>query len=473
MTDLNSNKKIPISLEYDQLEQLISNYINKFINKRISGAQISITKKDKIIFSESYGLSNRENHKKVTNSNTFNYASVSKLFIWVSIMQLVEKNKLDLSESIFKYLPEDFKLKLYSNEPITLLHLMNHTAGFEASWIHTSEDGVPLSSSDFNSMKETLLKGYSGIQCFNPGEVHSYSNFGATIAAYIVEYISGVPYYQYVMDNIFKPCKMNCCYPERKPIKEIIDQKVTGYRYHKKSDEFKLTDLYWAEWLYASGSVIGTANDLSKFAIELMSTNMKNKLFKNKETLKELLSMSYTSGNKELFSVFHGFLGTDGNYRGIGHTGCVEGMSSHFLILPEEELSVTILINDQNADDICVGLLNLITGSDYSKTINEELPSIELFKGEYVKTRTQIVNRTTPFEIMEVTVNDKNSIKLKLGNRIEIYKQIKPYIFENIDAPENIPCNKKIYFQVHNNKVKKYVSFACDWLPIEKFKKYN
>ena len=84
-------------------------------------------------------------------------------------------------------------------------------------------------------------------------------------------------------------------------------------------------------------------------------------LFQKKETSDELLKISYTSTGEELFSIHHGFWGTDGNFRGLCHTGCVDGMVANFLIFPQEKFSVAVLVNDENGWDISLGVPSLLT----------------------------------------------------------------------------------------------------------------
>lgn len=443
----------------------IDDYVQQFIGKSIAGAQISITKGNKIIFSKGYGLSNVEKNIPVTQSSTFNFASISKLFIWVSAMQLKEQGKLDLNEDIKKYLPADYPLHLSFSEPVTFLNLMNHNAGFEAYWKYYSGSGE---SRDFSSLGESIYSCYSGVQCFKPGEIEGYSNYGANLAAYIVETISGIPFYEYVNENIFKVCGMNCCYPERNPVDSILANKATGYT-NKSYGKFIATACYSGDWLYASGSVIGCADDLSLFANALMPKDGEiSPLFDSNDTLKELLSISYSPTGEELFSIHHGLWGTDGNFKGLSHTGCVDGMVSNFVIVPEKNLSISILVNDQDGVDISYGVVWLLTGNDYAEIEDKsDFPDSKLLDGKYVHVRTRFFNRKTPFLPYEVQSIDKNKIQVTINGSSSYYKQIRPYIYENITDTRGINFKSKIYFKVQDRKVVKATIWKNDLVPIE------
>ena len=455
--------KTPSGISSTNIESQVDEFMNKFVGKKVPGAQVSISKNGNIILSKGYGKANIEKGTPVTSSTTFNYASVSKLFIWTAAMQLQEQGKLDLKCDIRKYLPKNYRLKINFKQPVTFENLMNHNAGFEAFWSHHGN------SSDFNSLGEATRRCYSGNQCFKPGEFQGYSNYGANLAAFIIENISGIPFYKYVKENIFKPCCMNVCYPERDPIKCVVQNKAVGY-----NGRFKKTSVYAGDWLYASGSVIGSADELSKFASALMPTkDKKSPLFKKPETLKKMLSVSYSPTGEELFSIHHGFWGTDGNYRGLGHTGCVEGMVSHFLIVPEENFSVSVLVNGENGWDITYGLAWLLTGNDYQKfDNNSKFPNSKLFEGEYVHARTKFMNRKKPFEIMKVESIDKNTIQVKTGNISQKYIQIRPYLFENITAKGGPALKSKIYFKTENGKVVKGITFKNDLIPLSKLNRF-
>ena len=349
--NLYKHNDITKKLEY------IDIYAKSKVGKVSPGAQVSVMKDGKNIFSKGYGFANIDRKIPVDTSTSFNYGSISKLFIWISAMQLKEQNKLDLNKDIREYLPENYELHINSKEPVTFLNLMNHNAGFESYWKYHDGTGE---SCDFDSTGEAVKNCYSGIQCFDPGRFVGYSNYGANLAAYIIENITGVPFFEYVQKNIFDKCDMKCCYPEQNPDEEVMSQKALGYTRSAFGD-FTKTSCYSGDWLYASGSVVGTTSDLMKFAQELMpSENQQSKLFANNETLQELLDVSYSSTGEELFSIHHGFWGTNGNYIGLGHTGLVDGMCSNFVIVPEENLAISVLANAQNAYDLTYNIVNLI-----------------------------------------------------------------------------------------------------------------
>ncbi|AEF82975.1 serine hydrolase domain-containing protein [Leadbettera azotonutricia] len=108
-----------------------NNYVKNYIGVTTPGAAIVIVKNDKIIFSKGYGCADLENKIPVNPQRTiFEYGSISKLFVWTSIMQLVEQGKLDLDTDARNYLPEEINKTLVKfKHSFTIRELMNYVAG--------------------------------------------------------------------------------------------------------------------------------------------------------------------------------------------------------------------------------------------------------------------------------------------------------------------------------------------------------
>src|SRR5256885_11690809 len=116
-------------------------------------------------------------------------------------MQLVEQGKLDLDRDINEYL--DFKIPAKFGKPITLRNIMTHTPGFEEQIKDLiTEDAAPSAT-----LKQHLVT-HVPEQIFPPGTTPAYSNYGATLAGYIVQRVSGMPFEDYIEKNIFQPLRM-------------------------------------------------------------------------------------------------------------------------------------------------------------------------------------------------------------------------------------------------------------------------
>src|SRR6266481_8107879 len=165
----------------------------------IAGAVIVIVKKGNILFSKGYGYADMKGKVPVSPTATlFRPGSISKTFTWTAVMQLVERGKLDMDRDINEYL--DFQVPHTFGRPVTLRNLMTHTAGFE----EVLKDLVVDQTSDLTPLR-AFVAAHQPHQIFIPGTVPAYSNYGADLAGYIVERVSGRPFDDYIQENIFRP----------------------------------------------------------------------------------------------------------------------------------------------------------------------------------------------------------------------------------------------------------------------------
>jgi CubicO group peptidase (beta-lactamase class C family) len=169
----------------------------------IVGSVVAVVKDGQVVFEKGYGVSDEKTQAPVEPMTTmFRPGSVSKLFTWTAVMQLAEQHKLVLDTDINTYL--DFKIPPRDGKPITLRNLMTHTPGFE-------ETDKNLFTTDPKKMLtlEQALKIWVPARVFPPGEVPAYSNYGAAVAGYIVQRVSGEPFETYVAHHIFAPLAMS------------------------------------------------------------------------------------------------------------------------------------------------------------------------------------------------------------------------------------------------------------------------
>ena len=169
----------------------------------IAGAVIVVVKDGKILFTKGYGFSDVAKRTPVTPDATlFRPGSISKLFTWTSIMQLVEQKKLDLDRDVNDYL--DFKIPATYPKPITLRDIMTHTPGFEEvikDLIITDQKRlVPLGD---------YIKASLPNRVYPPGTIPAYSNYATAMAGYILQRVSGEPFDDYVEHHILQPLGMS------------------------------------------------------------------------------------------------------------------------------------------------------------------------------------------------------------------------------------------------------------------------
>lgn len=335
----------------------IEQYVNDHADTT-AGMSVAVFDANDTIYRNSFGYMDVQNKVPVTEDTVMEWGSVSKLLIWISVMQLAEQGKIDLEADIYTYLPEGFLHNRTYDAPVTMLNLMNHNAGFEESVI-----GMATGKEERIITIEDYLLEFQPKQVFAPGTVCAYSNFSSTLAAYIVECVSGVPYYEYVRTNIFEPLKMN----DTSICADLSDNlNVKERRMELKiyeTDVNEITPNMSYIVMYPAGMCISTIGDMQKFAQSLLSEN--TVLFHDEETYHELFSPSSYFGETEIPRNYHGFWSIEAyGANVIGHSGNTAGCSSSLFLDIENQIGIVIQTNQYN-----------------EQVYNHEMP--ELLFGEY------------------------------------------------------------------------------------------
>ncbi len=314
---------------------------------------------DEILYTRYYGCTNIEEHTLADENSVFEWGSISKTFIWVSIMQLWEQGKIDLEADIRTYLPDNFFRHLKYDDPITLTDIMNHKGGWcEKFYDSTSEDMAAMPS------LEEALRNVEPAQTYRPGEVASYSNWAAALAGLIVQRVSGMDYVEYVHKNIFEPLGMEHTsagpdftdnpWVREQRMKTICYETSLHTNYKENEDgsieervveefESKGTCLF-NDQLYPCGAVTGTLGDLATYAQAFVNDD--HPLFRNAETQEKLLSGSSFYGNTDIPGFSYGFdVKEYNNTRTFGHTGATFGCVANMEFDPVSKFGVVGLSN--------------------------------------------------------------------------------------------------------------------------------
>src|SRR3984893_421159 len=227
--------------------------------RNIAGAVVSVVKDGHVLFQKGYGYADFEAKKPVIADQTlFRPGSISKLFTATAVLQLVEQGKLDLDRDVNDYL--DFAIPKTYPEPVTLRRLLTHTAGFEDTlknlFVATERDLKPLRTYLVNQMPQRV---------FPPGKIPSYSNYGFTLAGYIVERVSGEKFERYIDNHILKPLRMNNSSFDQPLPAQLATQMSQGYvNAAKKSRDFEFVEAAPA------GALSTTAADMTRFMLAFL-----------------------------------------------------------------------------------------------------------------------------------------------------------------------------------------------------------
>ncbi len=350
----------------------------------IPGAVVAVVQGGNILHLGGYGQADLQQREPVLAETTlFRTGSVSKLFTWTAVMQLVEQGRLDLHADVNQYLTA-FQIPATYPEPITLAHLLTHTAGFEdrafGFYARAAADLIPLSA---------FLAAHIPARIFPPGEVSAYSNYGASLAGYVVERISGVPFEDYVKAHILTPLGMTSS-SFRQPLPpELAARLATGYRASLAPGDF--------EWGVAvpAGALSATAADMARFMIahlqkgrfgaarifgEGTAEAMQQRQFTNHPAVSGL-----TYGFQELRIAGHGVLTQPGD---------MLHFTAGLFLIPEYDLGLYVAYNRGRAAHAPIELLQTFLGRFFpfppwllSSPVPMSDGDVSRFAGSYRSTR--------------------------------------------------------------------------------------
>lgn len=222
----------------------------------IAGAVVVVVKDGQVLTERSFGYADVKRRKPIDPKTTlFRPGSISKLFTWTAVMQLVQAGKIDLDADINTYL--DFKMPPAFGKPITMRDLMTHRPGFEEAVKYLiSEDPKHIPTLG------AALKRWVPARVYAPGTIPAYSNYGASLAGYIVERVSGEPFDVYVERHIFQPLSMAHS-SFRQPLPPALAPLLSN-GYERASGD---PHAYEIIPLSPAGALSATGDDMAKFMV--------------------------------------------------------------------------------------------------------------------------------------------------------------------------------------------------------------
>ncbi|MBQ8927501.1 MAG: beta-lactamase family protein [Oscillospiraceae bacterium] len=375
---------VPSGIAYSDIGSAIEKFAE---DKDYASFETSVFCGDEILYTGYFGDADRENGIPADEETVYEWGSVTKLLVWVSVMQLYEKGILDLERDIRDYLPEGFLSKLRYDEPITMLDLMNHRAGFQ-------ETMYEIQDPDESAIRplDAALRYTQPAQAFEPDTVTAYSNWSAALAGYIVQNISGETFSDYVHAHIFTPLGMEhtSIAPDYNDVPWVRTQreKLHSYiileAYGQKINQPMDTNMVYIH-LYPAGSAAGTLADLTRFAQALADVN--SPLFQDPATHREMLTATSTYGEGMVPRNCHGLWTQPG--RGVltlGHGGNTNSCSAQLEFDPVSGTGVVVMTNQYGESTFCAGIPELVFGT--VEMPEEALPDPGSIAGLYVTSRT-------------------------------------------------------------------------------------
>jgi CubicO group peptidase (beta-lactamase class C family) len=411
--------------------------------ENIAGAVVLVVKDGGVFFAKGYGYSDVDKKTPVTvDATLFRPGSISKLFTWTAVMQLAEQGKLNLDHDVNEYL--DFKIPAKFGKPITLRHLMTHTPGFEEQVKDLiADEGPPMAT-----LQQHLSRAIPD-RIFPPGTTPAYSNYGAALAGYIVERVSGRPFNDYVAENIFKPLGMTrstFVQPLPPDLKSLMS---SGYRSGSgKAKPFEIIEEAPA------GALSATAADLARFMIaHLQGGKFENAEILHPETANQMHARQFGL-SPALNGMCLGFYEESRNgHRIIGHGGDTVYFHSDMHLMLQDGVGFFVSYNSAGKGEISprTALWHhfLDRYFPYTPPKADKLATADSdtrqIAGHYLTSRRSESNFLKVAAVddnVEVTPDENGTIKVEpfkdFNGQIKKWQEIEPLVFRSVNGQDLI-----------------------------------
>ena len=306
----------------------------------IPGATFVFMKGDSIIHMKGYGVTDLETNTPVNSQTSiFRIASISKTFVATAVMKLVEEGKVQLDEDINQYL-KSFQIPNKFGEPITIKHLLTHTAGLDdrniATTVRTEKEVVSLAQYLAQRMPPQIRPA---------GEALTYSNYGYALLGLIIEEVSGMLFHEYVSKRILEPLEMNSSGFRRKA--ELKNNYALSYL-QKDGQLFPYELDYPLN--YPAGSFNSTASDMAHYiSMYLNNGNYEGTQILDSTTVAQMHQTAFKHFEEAEDGWLLGFFEYRWNgLKVVKHDGGIQGFASELFLIPEKNIGLFICVNASN-----------------------------------------------------------------------------------------------------------------------------
>jgi len=319
----------------EKLDPGVASFIDSVMNASFKpgqpGGVILVARDGVPLFRKAYGLANLELNVPNKPENVFAIASMTKQFTAVCILQLVQKGKLSLQDDIREYLPE------YNTQGrvVTIEHLLTHTSGIPNITIRrdfSRKEVVEPSQEELLGcvMNEPLL--------FEPGSDCSYNDFGFTLAALIIERVSGIRYEEYLQKNIFEPLGMKSSTVGTR--ERSIPLFASGYS-SSGGTLFRPAEYFSWRWDLGMGDIVTSVDDMLAWDEALYT----DKLLRQDLLTKAWSPYVLADGRKTEYGYGWAVLQYQ-DMQIIWHPGGIPGFRSNAVRIPSQHLFVIAMSNN-------------------------------------------------------------------------------------------------------------------------------
>lgn len=324
---------------------------------RMPGFAIAVVQNGETVYADAFGARDPARNLPATTDTLFGIGSVTKSFVAIAILQLAEQGKLSLDDPVSEHLP--FELGR-AGEPIRIRHFLTHSPGFPNLATSTvllsrglgEDTGVPMSSADDFFR---FINGATGEVVFPPGEHFFYNNAAWRMLGAIVQTVSGVPFHDYVTDNVMRPLgmqrstfdvdRLNADADHLIPHRRGTDgPQATGFPYPNPVHN---TDF---SFLSAAGGITSSVNEMTRYMNMLIEQGAHpDGQLVSRRSMRDMQTLHIREPDGYYGATGYGYgLGITADFLGeklLDHGGSIVVSTAHMALVPGRKAGVVMMGN--------------------------------------------------------------------------------------------------------------------------------
>ena len=421
-----------------QIDEVAENTLKAF---NVPGVAVAVVKDGKIIHSKGYGVKSILTNNKVDGNTLFGVASNSKAFTTAAIAMLVDEGKMKWDDKVVKYLPQFKMYNDYVTNEFTIRDLVTHRSGLGlgAGDLMIWPDGSNFKPKDIVENLQ-FLKPVSAFRT-----KYDYDNLLYIVAGEVIEKVSGLSWCDFIESKIMQPLEMKnsaASFVRLKDTTNIIDPHVPT------DGKLKVISRYKNQTFDAAAGIYSSVNDMSKWMITQLQQGKYGpekqfKLFSEAQhnEMWQLQTIIPARTREPYYTHFSGyglgwFLSDVKGYKQVTHTGGLEGIVTQVTLIPELNLGIVVLTNQQSG-----AAFNAITNTIKDAFLKIEYKDYVALYSQREKDNIAQADKVTTEVWAKITENQKNKVKVDVKNYTGTYKD---NWFGNITITEK---KGKMYFQ--------------------------
>lgn len=295
---------------------------------KVVGCTVAIAEKGRLVFEEGFGYADLEHMVLAKPETVYRLASVSKPITAVAVMQLADERRVFLDDDIRKYVPE-FPEKEW---PFTVAQVMAHLSG-----IRHYNGNEFQNQKRYSSVLESLDIFKNDPLVCKPGDEYTYSTYGYTLLARLVENVSGKPFPEYLKERVFGAADMKTA-----SVEDLFAVVPNRSRFYRLGADGKVVNSEYADMSYkwGGGGLIASAPDVCRFGIALL----KGKLV-SKSSLERMFTANRLNDGTSTHYGFGWNIGDLNGQRMISHSGAQQGAQAILMLFPDQDVVIAVLTN--------------------------------------------------------------------------------------------------------------------------------